>query len=106
MVSRRYFPTCAIEGKKKLHFSFNTVSTIHFYWLHYQVKEQTGVNYFRLNVDPADQSATLWIYAPTAESARMARLLVEVNFKQQLKLLEAERNLYRMRHDLSAVQVR
>ena len=69
-----------------------------------KVKEQTGINYFTVNQNPGDHSMELWIYAPTAERARMARLLVDVNFKQQLKLTQAEDHLKRIQNDLTSVQ--
>ena len=46
----------------------------------------------------------LWIYSPSPERARMARLLVDVNFKQQMKLNQAETHLKQMQSDLSNVQ--
>lgn len=46
----------------------------------------------------------LWIYSPTPDRAKMARLLVDVNFKQQLKLAQAEQNLLQMQSDLTSVQ--
>lgn len=70
----------------------------------HQVKEQTGINYFTLNKDANDGAIQLWIYSPTPERARMARLLVDVNFKQQLKLLQAEEHLRQMQMDLSSAQ--
>lgn len=69
-----------------------------------QVKEQTGINYFNLNVDADDGTVRLWIYSPTADRARMARLLVDVNFKQQIKLAQAEQKLKQMQSDLTSVQ--
>lgn len=68
------------------------------------MKEQTGINYFTLNKDPIDESMQLWIYSPTPERARMARLLVDVNFKQQIKLNQAENNLKLMQGDLTSMQ--
>ena len=69
-----------------------------------QVKEQTGINYFTLNKDPKTDAMQLWIYSPTPDRAKIARLLVDVNFKQQLKLAQAEMNLRQIQSDLTSVQ--
>jgi hypothetical protein len=81
-----------------------TVSAMCFACILFQIKEQTGINYFTLNKDPNDDSMHLWIYSPAPERARMARLLVNVNFKQQIKLAQAESQLKQMQMDLSSVQ--
>jgi uncharacterized membrane-anchored protein YhcB (DUF1043 family) len=81
-----------------------TVSAMCFACILFQIKEQTGINYFMLNKGPNDDSMHLWIYSPAPELARMARLLVNVNFKQQIKLAQAESQLKQMQMDLSSVQ--
>jgi hypothetical protein len=69
-----------------------------------KIKEHTGVSYFTLDSNSSDGRSQLWIYSATPERAKMARLLVDVNFKQQIKLMEVEENLRRVQSDLTSYQ--
>jgi hypothetical protein len=67
------------------------------------VKEQSNIN--TINVNQVDSIATsIFIDAPTAESALIARQLIEIHFKQQLKLIVAEEKLHRTENDLFLAQ--
>ena len=68
-----------------------------------KVKEQSNIN--TVAVNRLDNVATsIFIDAPNVESALMARQLIEIHFKQQLKLLAAEEKLKRVENDLFLAQ--
>lgn len=68
-----------------------------------KVKEQSNIN--TVAVNRLDNVATsIFIDAPNVESALMARQLIEIHFKQHLKLLAAEEKLKRVENDLFLAQ--
>ena len=70
-----------------------------------KVKEQSKINYIAVNRNTERTAAeTILIDAPTSESAMLARKLVEIHFKQHLKIQAAETRLQRVQTDLFSVQ--
>ena len=70
-----------------------------------KVKEQSKINYITVNRNSERTAAeSIMIDAPTSESALLARKLVEIHFKQHLKIQAAETRLQRVQTDLFSVQ--
>lgn len=68
-----------------------------------KVKEQSNIN--TIQVDHRDSLAcAIIIDAPTGEAALLARKLIEIHFKQQLKIIAAEERLQRVKMDLFSAQ--
>ena len=70
-----------------------------------KVKEQSKINFITVNRNTERTAAeSIMIDAPTSESALLARKLVEIHFKQHLKIQAAETRLQRVQTDLFSVQ--
>jgi hypothetical protein len=70
-----------------------------------KVKEQSNINTITLERAGADRTVvSIMIDSPTREAALLARKLVEIHFKQQGRLREAEARLQKVQHDLYAAQ--
>lgn len=69
-----------------------------------KVKEQTLINYITLNRISNNEVDSIIIDAPTMESGKLARNLIETHFKLQLKLRAAENRLHKIQSDLYSTQ--
>ncbi len=68
-----------------------------------KVKEQSAINTITVNRENGVASS-IFIDAPSTESAITARQLIEIHFKQQLKLAAAEEKLQKVENDLFLAQ--
>jgi hypothetical protein len=69
-----------------------------------KVKEQSKINFISVK-RIADRSAeSIIIDAPSSDSALLARKLVEIHFRQQLKIMAAESRLQKVQTDLFSAQ--
>ena len=71
-----------------------------------KVKEASSIDYItsQINKDGDDATASILIHAPSAESAKIARMLVEINFKEQIKYQNEMKCLHQMQESLLEVQ--
>jgi predicted RNA-binding protein YlqC (UPF0109 family) len=70
-----------------------------------KVKEQSNINTITLERAGADRAVvSIMIDSPTREAALLARKLVEIHFKQQIRVKEAEARLQKVQNDLYAAQ--
>lgn len=69
----------------------------------FKVKEQSGINTISINRVGTIASSIL-INAPSNESALIARQLIEIHFKQQLKLFSSQERLHKIENDLFQAQ--
>lgn len=69
-----------------------------------KIKEQSSIN--TIVVDRVDfkTAKAIIIDAPTSEFALLARKLIEIHFKQQMKILAAEERLQKVQMDLFSAQ--
>jgi transcription antitermination factor NusA-like protein len=69
-----------------------------------KVKEQSKINFITVNKTSDKAADSIMIDAPSAESALLARKLIEIHFKQQLKIMAAENRLHKVQVDLFSAQ--
>ena len=69
-----------------------------------KVKEQSNINTISIDRNNSDRSVKIIIDSPTSESALLARKLIEIHFKQQLRVREAEARLQKVQMDLFTAQ--
>lgn len=77
-----------------------------FYSTLLKVKDQSGITTInvRRNVEDGTKAESIEIGAPTADSAMIARKLVETHFVNQIKLNAKSRNLQKVQTELFSVQ--
>ena len=68
-----------------------------------KVKEQSCINTITVN-RTGNVAESIFINASTTEAALTARKLIEIHFKQQLKLITAEQKLLKVENDLFLAQ--
>ena len=68
-----------------------------------KVKEQSCINTITVN-RTGNIAESIFINASTTEAALTARKLIEIHFKQQLKLITAEQKLLKVENDLFLAQ--
>ncbi len=71
-----------------------------------QVKEASGIGYITSNTDSKDGHISIVIHSATPENAKIARMLVEITIKEQLKYQMDFSRLQQMQENLFEVQVR
>ena len=70
-----------------------------------RVKEQSKINYVNTTLHKdTGRPDSIMIDGPTAESALVARKLIELHFTNHLKIVEAENRLHRVKTDLFSAQ--
>lgn len=71
-----------------------------------KVKEASSIDYItsQTNNDGDETSVSILIHAPSAEAAKIARMLVEINFKEQIKYQNEMKRLHLMQESLLEVQ--
>jgi hypothetical protein len=69
------------------------------------MKEQSKINFITVNRNSERSAETISIAATTDESALLAKKLLEIHFKQHLKIMAAESRLARVQTDLFSAQV-
>lgn len=67
-----------------------------------KVKEASGIGYITSMIDGA--GASIMIHSPTETAAKIARMLVEINFKEQMKYQHDMQRLHQMQESLFEVQ--
>lgn len=60
-----------------------------------QVKEASGISYITTTVDA--NGASIMIHSPTETAAKVARMLVEINFKEQIKYQRDMQRLHQVK---------
>lgn len=68
-------------------------------------QEQSKINFISVNRSSERSAESISITAPTDESALLARKLVEIHFKQHMKIMASESRLQRVQTDLFTAQV-
>mmetsp|Transcript_10848 Transcript_10848/g.20056 ORF Transcript_10848/g.20056 Transcript_10848/m.20056 type:complete len:636 (+) Transcript_10848:44-1951(+) len=68
-----------------------------------KVKEQSGVGYLTIDTDGAGKVSVL-VHASSSDSASLARLLIEIHLKEEVKFLSDKDRLDKMQSDLFEVQ--
>lgn len=71
-----------------------------------KVKEASSIDYItsQTNNDGDETAVSILIHAPSAEAAKIARMLVEINFKEQIKYQNEMKRLHLMQESLLEVQ--
>ena len=69
------------------------------------IQEQSKINFITVNRNSERSAESIAIAAPTEESAILARKLVEIHFKQHMKIMASETRLQRVQTDLFTAQV-
>lgn len=82
----------------------NFVSDPHFHQVLLRVKEQSNINTISVHRNADKTAASILIDAPSQEGAMLARKLIEMHFKQQLKIIAAESRLQKVQMDLFSAQ--
>lgn len=59
-----------------------------------KVKEASGIGYITSTIDA--NGASIMIHSPTETAAKIARMLVEINFKEQIKYQKDMQRLHQV----------